>query len=121
MDSLTAAVARRQAAEQKEHDAKRAELLNRAKDSSQPESVRRLAALDYDTLGEYQPTVTSNERIAFQEEASAARLALSDLRRTSGAIREAIREAKAELERVKTATALDAAPMESGIQDSVDN
>lgn len=122
LDAITAAVAQRQTNERKQHEAKRADLQGKVNNSRYPLSVRRLAAQELDCLEEYQPTITSNERQAFQEEAAAARLALSDLIQTSSAIRTTLSEAKQELEQVRDTTVrtMDVTALENSIRGSVE-
>lgn len=122
LDAIADAVAQRQTDERKQHEAKRADLEDKANNIRYPLSVRRLAAQELDCMEGYQPTITSNERQAFQEEAAAARLALSDLLQTSAAIRTALSEAKQELEHVKdeTVRTMDVTALENSIRGSVE-
>ena len=102
--AILQAVRERIAADKRRAEERRTELQGTVADSSRSATVRSLAQHELDALSAVSYEPTAEERAAFDGATRAGTQAVADLRTARTALRDALADARAELERIRGAT-----------------
>ena len=102
--AILQAVRERIAADKRRAEERRTELQGTVADSSRSATVRSLAQHELDALAAVSYGPTAEERAAFDVATRAGTQAVADLRTAHTALRDALADARAELERIRGET-----------------
>lgn len=102
--AILQAVRERIAADKRRAEERKAELQGTVADGSRSATVRSLAQHELDALSTVSYDPTAEERAAFDDTTRAGAQAVADLRTTQTVLRDALAEARAELERIRGET-----------------
>ena len=102
--AILQAVRERIAADKRRAEERRTELQGTVADSSRSATVRSLARHELDALAAVSYEPTAEERAAFDGATRAGTQAVADLRTARTALRDALADARAELERIRRET-----------------
>ena len=102
--AIMQAVRERVAADKRRAEERRAELQDTVADGSRSATVRSLAQHELDVLSAVSYGPTAEERAAFDAATRAGTQAVADLRTARTALRDALADARAELERIRGET-----------------
>ena len=102
--AIMQAVKERVAADKRRAEERRTELQGTVADSSRSATVRSLAQHELDALAAVSYGPTAEERAAFDAATRAGTQAVADLRTARTALRDALADARAELERIRGET-----------------
>lgn len=102
--AILQAVRERIAADKRRAEERRTELQGTVADSSRSATVRSLARHELDALAAVSYEPTAEERAAFDGATRAGTQAVADLRTARTALRDALADARAELERMRNET-----------------
>lgn len=102
--AILQAVRERIAADKRRAEDRRSELQSAVADGSRNATVRSLAQHELDALSAVSYEPTAEERAAFDGATRAGTQAVADLRTARTALRDALADARAELERIRSET-----------------